>query len=358
MIETYLNDLEERIDPAVEDELLASWQQFCDGQAPAGIFAPARRKASPAWVAWPRVWTNDALDNPEMMLLQQLGGCSAALASGSGTVMNVRSNFGTGILASMFGVKAFRMDHELDTLPTNYPLPGGKDGIRRALEVGVPDARAGLMDNALAMGARYLEWFARYPKIQRYVHIYHPDLQGPIDNVELLWGSGMFLDILDEPELVSAFLGLVTDTYCRALHAWFDLVPPSGAYSAHWGLLHRGQVMLREDSLMNLSPALYRDLIRPHDQRVFDEFGGGAVHFCGRGTHFIAHLASLNGLSAINLSQPHLNDMEKIFQHTLDRGINLLSLQRDAAAAALARGRDLRGRVHCGEIFNPEPKAA
>ena len=353
MLETYLADLENRIDPAVEDELLANWQQFCDGQAPEGIFAPRRRKVSPPGVEWPRVWINDALDDPEMMVLQQLGSCSATLASGSGNVMNVRSNYGTGILASLFGVRAFRMERELDTLPTNYPLTGGKDGIRRALDAGAPDVRAGLMTRVLAMGAHYLEIFARYPKIQRYVHIYHPDLQGPIDNVELLWGSGMFLDIIDEPELVSAFLELVTDTYCQALRNWFDLVPPRGKYAAHWGVMHRGQVMLREDSLMNLSPAIYRDLIRPQDQRVFDEFGGGAVHFCGRGTHFISHLASLNGLSAVNLSQPHLNDMEKIFQHTLDRGINLLSLQRDAAAVALARGRDLRGRVHCSEIFNP-----
>jgi len=348
MVETYLADLEARIDPAVEDELLGSWQQFCDGQASPGIFAPRRRQSSPPGVEWPRVWVNDALDQPERMVLQQLGGCSAALASGSGAVLNVRSNFGTGILASLFGVTAFPMERELDTLPTNYPVVGGKEGIQRLLDRGVPDTRRQLMAKVLAMGAYYLELFQRYPKIQRYVQIYHPDFQGPIDNVELLWGSGLFLDLVDDPDQVSALLGLVTDTYIQSMRAWFELVPPRGETSAHWGLLHRGHVMLREDSLMNLSPSIYRDLILPHDQRIFDEFGGGAIHFCGRGTHFISHLSGLRGLAAINLSQPELNDMEKIYRFTVDRGINLLDLKHSAAESALARGRDLHGRVHCG----------
>lgn len=58
-------------------------------------------------------------------------------------------------------------------------------------------------------------------------------------------------------------------------------------------------------------------------------------------------MAELRGLYAINLSQPHLNDMEKVYRHTVDKGIKLLNLAREAAEAALASGRDLRGQVHC-----------
>jgi hypothetical protein len=39
--------------------------------------------------------------------------------------------------------------------------------------------------------------------------------------------------------------------------------------------------------------------------------------------------------------------MEVIYRHTVDRGIKLLGLNRDAADAALAAGRHLHGSVHC-----------
>jgi uroporphyrinogen-III decarboxylase len=103
--------------------------------------------------------------------------------------------------------------------------------------------------------------------------------------------------------------------------------------------------MLRADSAMNLSKDMYRQFSQPYDQRLMDEFGGGAIHFCGKGDHYISEMAKINGLRAINLSQPHLNRMETIYIHTIDRGINLIGLSRGTAQAALDAGRDLHGRV-------------
>ena len=85
----------------------------------------------------------------------------------------------------------------------------------------------------------------------------------------------------------------------------------------------------------------------PYDQRLLDEFGGGAIHFCGKGDQFINPLSTLQGLHAVNVSQPELNNMEKVFQHTVDKGINLIGLKYEAAEKAVVEGRDLRGRVHC-----------
>ncbi|HSV99872.1 MAG TPA: hypothetical protein VLI39_06850 [Sedimentisphaerales bacterium] len=39
--------------------------------------------------------------------------------------------------------------------------------------------------------------------------------------------------------------------------------------------------------------------------------------------------------------------MEAIFRNTVDRGIHLLGLEREAADQAFGRGRPLHGRVHC-----------
>lgn len=49
----------------------------------------------------------------------------------------------------------------------------------------------------------------------------------------------------------------------------------------------------------------------------------------------------------MNVTQPALNDMETIFRNTVDRGINLIGLEREAARQARDRGRQLHGRCDC-----------
>jgi hypothetical protein len=298
------------------------------------------------------------------MALQQLASCSTALADGTGAVMAVRSNYGTGIMPSLFGAELFVMDAEMDTLPTTIPLGGlgmtnldaslgpadatrSAEAVKRLLEQGVPDLHVALGGRALETAAYYQTLFAPYPKIERYVHLYHPDMQGPMDICELLWGSSLFVALVEAPELVTALLELVTDTYVAYMNAWTALVPCDGETSVHWSMVHKGRIMLRDDSAMNLSPRMFDRFIRPYDGRLLREYGGGAIHFCGRGDHYIGSASGLEGLTTINLSQPEYNDMDVIFDATVDRGINIIGLPREAAEAAMARGRDLRGRVHC-----------
>jgi hypothetical protein len=100
--------------------------------------------------------------------------------------------------------------------------------------------------------------------------------------------------------------------------------------NAHWDIVHGGSIMLRNDSAMNISPALYEEFSRPYDERLLGEFGGGAVHFCGRGEHYIEAMSRMKGLRAVNLSQPELNDMELILRNTVDKGIAVLDLGRGA----------------------------
>ena len=345
MIESYLEDLENRMDPDVEEDLLSQWRVFLDGRVGSGLFTPQRRRVAPPTLDWPKIRVNEALDNPELMILQQLAGCSATLAAGSGAILNIRPNYGTGILPTIYGADVFRMDDDLDTLPTNWPIPGGAEAIARLLDRGVPDLDAGYGRACFATGKLMADLLRNYPKLSRYVFIYHPDLQGPMDVCELLWGSGIFLDLFDVPEQVHALLHSVTDTYRRLMHRWQSLLPPRAPFSAHWGLLFKGQLMIRDDSAMNLSPEMFDEFIRPYDQMLLSEFGGGAIHFCGRGDHFIDRLPQMDGVYAVNMSQPEYNDMERIFQNTVDRGIALIGFQRQAAEAALGRGRDLRGLV-------------
>ena len=92
---------------------------------------------------------------------------------------------------------------------------------------------------------------------------------------------------------------------------------------------------------------MFAEFIAPYNQRILRECGGGADHFCGRGDHYIDQLTDLEGLHAVNLSQPEYNDMEVIYQATVDKGIPIIGFQRDVAEQAVADGRDFHGFMHC-----------
>lgn len=340
-----LEDLEARICPEEEGRLLAEWREFAEGRRTEGIFAPRRRAPSPPGVPWPRILINAALEDFDAMALQQYGACSAQLAGAGGLVLNVRCNYGSSILPLLFGVEPFIMREDLDTLPTSRPL-NDVAAIKALVAKGVPDLRTGFGARVLEMGERFAAIGRQYPRIGRYVRIYHPDLQGPMDVCEVVWGSSLFYAFYDDPGLVKALLELVVETYIAFLRAWLKIVPFDPEGNTHWGFYHRGSIMLRDDSAMNLSPAQFEEFVRPYDQRLLEEFGGGGIHFCGRGDHYIASLGQMRRLHAVNLSQPELNDMERIFANTIDRGIPIIGLRRDAAEQALAAGRDLRGLVH------------
>lgn len=348
-LEMCLQDLESRIDPQVEQQLLDEWIDFSENRFHGELFSPRRGLAAPAGVEWPQVSVNAALADHEMMALQQYGTCSAQLASGSGELMNVRSNYGTSIIPLLFGVELFVMDEETNTLPTSLPLHD-INAIQRLVDRGVPDIHQKYMEKVLNMGRFYAEIAAAYPKIGQYVTIYHPDLQGPMDICEVIWGASLFYALYDQPELVGALLEIVTETYIRCMKAWIEIAPFYRRGNAHWGLFHKGNIMLRDDSAMNLSLAMFNRFIRPYDQRLLDEFGGGAIHFCGRGDHYAPALAEMRNLYAVNLSQPEYNDMETIYAHSADRGIKIIGLERRAGEEAIARGRKLHGQVHCRAI--------
>lgn len=345
-----LDDLEARIDPQQEDRLLQEWVDFTEGRFAGTIFSPRRFEPSPPGFEWPKVLINAALEDYDAMALHQYGSCSQSLAEGRGLFLAVRCNYGTSIIPSLFGVEPFVMDEELDTLPTSRPLHD-VDAIERLVDAGVPDIYSGYGSRVFEIGEHYKAIAEEYPQIGKYVHIYHPDLQGPMDICEVVWGSSIFYSLYDRPDLVKALLELVTETYIQFMRAWTESVPFREGGNVHWGLFHKGNIMLRDDSAMNLSPDVFDEFIRPYDQRLLNEFGGGAIHFCGRGDHYIPSMSETDGLYAINMSQPEHNDMETIFANTVDKGINIIGFDRTAAEEAVARGRELHGRVHASETL-------
>ncbi len=331
-----LEDIEARIDPETEENYINQWRDFLYDRFDGDIFVPERKKCSSPSVDIPRIDNiNDALESYDNMLRHQLQGVSDTLGKKKGNLC-VRANYGTGILSSLFGAEIFVMPRHTNTLPTTRAF-NDTEIIRSKVEAGMPDLSCGFGKNVFEFGELCAEVFEKYPKIKKYVKVYHPDLQGPLDICELLWGGEIFYAMYDEPELVHAMLRLVTDTYTAFIEKWFKLFSPSDEMNLHWDMLwHRGAIMLRNDSAMNLSPALYKEFAMPYDGELLEKYGG-AVHFCGRGDHYIELLSSIPGLFAVQMSQPQYNDMEVIFKNTVDKGIKLLSFNKKVAEEQLSR---------------------
>ena len=70
------------------------------------------------------------------------------------------------------------------------------------------------------------------------------------------------------------------------------------------------------------------------------------MHSCGKVDHFVPPLADIPGYYAFNLSQPSYNNMEYIYQNTVDKNIPILGLGQDALTQAVKQGRKLHGLVH------------
>ena len=341
-----LDDLESRINPEEENALYLSWVDFLEGRYPHALFMPSRKETYPAKYKWPKVSVNQAIDEYEKMAISQFAMCSDLLAQGSGGMMGVRSNYGTGILATLFGTKIYMMEEHMETLPTVWPLDS-IDVIKRVVDAGVPDLYNSYGGHALEMAEIYAELLTDYPKISRFVHLYHPDLQGPMDICELLCGSKIFTYIYDYPDLIHALLELITDTYIQFLNKWYQIIPPTEKYSVHWWFMHKGLIMLRDDSAMNFSPAMVDEFVLPYDQRLLNEFNGGAIHFCGKGDHYIESMCNMDQLHCIHMSQPEYNDIEMILANTVDKGIKILEFPEELAVSLCNEGRQFSGNMHC-----------
>lgn len=331
-----LEDIERRIDPAVEEDLSAQWKDFLYGRFEGDLFTAKRKAVSAPGVSLPAVHINDAIDDLELMLQFGLQDISSHLSTDTLSPC-IRANYGTGIMSSLFGAELFIMPRCTNNLPTTRAF-NDTEVIRGLVEKGMPDLLGGLGQRVFDFGELCAEVFAHYPNIQKYAEVYHPDTQGPLDVCELMWGSEMFLAMYDEPELVHGMLRLVTDTYTAFLEKWFGYFPMHPEMSTHWASLrHRGGIVLRDDSAMNLSSELYKEFAAPYDAELLKHFKGGVVHFCGRGDHYMETLCGIPDLTGVNMSQPDYNDMEVIYRNTVDKGIPLLAFHRPRAEADLGR---------------------
>ena len=280
--------------------------------APAGRFAP-----------YPH---SETLSDPEKMLFNELVSawgtslCHGAEV-GDDLPCTIRANFGTVIIASLFGARVEQVE---DNPPWARSLATREEFVQ-ALQRDPLDFSQGWCPRVLDRYRFYRETLASYPELARIIKLVLPDLQGPMDTLELLRGCELYVDLCQEPELVNEALTKVAKAqigFARHLVPYVNDGP--GGWTHQHGFVIRGPVLIRIDSAIMLSPKMYREQIAPHDERVLRELGGGGLHSCGNIHLNAADYLGVPSNQCLDLGQPGMNDLDQLYVLARERRIPLL----------------------------------
>lgn len=263
----------------------------------------------------------------------------------------LRPNLGVTIIASMLGAKIRVMD---DQAPWVIPFED-IEGIRNIVDAPVRDMSNGLAPRVLEQYEYFRKALAGYPNCQAAFQLTLPDLQGPFDIAELIWGSDIFFAFYDDAELLSALLKRITDTIVTAQRRFSaevrDNIGPDYQYQHAVGV--KGKILLRGDTSIMLSSEHYQDFVRLHDARVAEELGSVAIHFCGNGQHQIDDMLSIPGFTCFDFGQPWMMDVDTIYAKAAEKQVPLVRVRVPEEELTAKRASE---RFPTGVILTCEPE--
>ncbi len=271
----------------------------------------------------------------------------------------VRANFGTVLIASMFGAQV----EQFDDNPPWVMHPDGRGlSLEAVLERDPLDLSQGWCPRVIETYGFFRETLRQWPPLDSLIKLVLPDLQSPFDNLELIVGSGLFEELVTRPELVGRALAHLARAQVALARRLETLINdgPEGFAHQHATMI-RGRILLRDDSVILMSPQLYGEVVAPHDEYVLQALGGGGIHCCGNvGRHAAAFLERA-GLECFDFGQSELNDVESIYRMAEARRIALI---RVAVSESELCSESLRERfptgvslIHRAESFEAAQRA-
>jgi hypothetical protein len=274
---------------------------------------------------------HEIFDNPEKMLYNELVyafDTSIWLHTeiGDDLPFTIRANFGTVIIASHFGgiveyrdnnppwVRHFNTLDEFETIFNKDPM----------------DFSRGLCAKVVSRYKFYRDVLSDYPNLQKSIKVVLPDLQGPLDSLELLRGSCIYEDFIMKPELVERGLKLMAFTqvgFAKHLHQFISDEPQD--YSHQHATTIKGNILIRNDSAIMISPEMYTNQVASYDEFVLNEMNGGGIHSCGRIDFNVPEIFQLNSIKCFDFGQSYLNDFNVIYPLALTKKISLIRIKVD-----------------------------
>jgi len=130
-------------------------------------------------------------------------------------------------------------------------------------------------------------------------------MRGPGDVIEALIGATALLYAMtDSAPWLRRLIESVTDMFIRVARLqWGRIRPAWGGYVNFFGFWSpQPCVRVQEDVQRLLSPALYRQWLRPALERIVGEFAYSMFHLHSGSLHLVEEVASVPGLGALQVS--------------------------------------------------------
>ena len=204
--------------------------------------------------------------------------------------------FGTGVLASGFGC------------PVKEATGNGDDPAVEGFVVkSLSDAAKLKMPDPYQDGQmpKVLE-FIDYARQNSDLPIGLTDMNSPLSTMMQICGyENAFIWMYDEPAAVHDLMSKITEAFTswvklQKQHAGYDFDETGGLQGV---TSPRGVgIWVSDDDLITMTPALYEEFVVPYYSKIFKEFGGGHVHYCGNGNHQTDNLLKIEHIRAINNS--------------------------------------------------------
>jgi uroporphyrinogen-III decarboxylase len=223
--------------------------------------------------------------------------------------------FGTGVLASAFGIpiiynpksdpavdmSTMQQPEEIDSL--EFPVMG----------------ESGIMPVVVKTLDHY--------KAHCDLPIGITDCQGPLTTALQIVGYDKFCYwVFDDPKRVHKLMDLVTE----ALISWVSYQKKRAGTALNGASYPlgikipdgSGGVWLSDDDSVIMSAGIYKDFVKPYNEKVLAKFDGGVIHYCGDSTQNIDNYANTRYLTAIhNMNMDSLKAAAAIRAALIRKGI-------------------------------------
>lgn len=212
-------------------------------------------------------------------------------------------HFGTGPLATAFGAQWIVRDHDQPFFEPAIHTPAEARAMRK------PNL---YKDGILPLILDRIEYYneATGGKIP----IAPCDTAGPWSIATQIWHYEDILEaIATDPDAVHSFMDLVTD----CLLEWHDIQETKirnwgGTHTSFSWLWHQRGIVIGDDCMVCVSPAMWEEFFLPYNNRLAREYGGIAYHCCMCHENHLMTLATKSYNFMGFDADPKFNSIDKI----------------------------------------------
>lgn len=260
-------------------------------------------------------------EKPEAMLIESLWDMIGWARTPSDAQLSFRPNFGVGTVASVFGCGTGMGENDM-------PWVADRPSRSELLDINLDRVeQSGLIPRVIDFIGMSRRVLAGVPD----VHLFMPDLQGPMNTAFLLRHQDVFFDMIDDEAYYRRLMDLICEVYIRlTLRLKREMGEPIDAGYHGAIFMSSGGVRVVDDVSVMLSPAQFVEHSLPFTRRCLAPFGGGWVHSCGDISHQLGAYLGAPEIKCVNFGEPEKYDFAEV-------------LPRFAAAGKFCYGGPTRG---------------